>query len=132
MNNIFSSRILERLRLIGITKAAHRISPKFPVEADCILSHLGLIRPSWMTNTRSVVETLPCSIIARLGSKSADCPILNIITISEVITLDVFSGFPEKMVVKALRGFPQQGISPLRVIVETSIWCFIASREPSR
>ena len=39
---------------------------------DCILSQLGLIRPSLLTHIRSVVETLACPIITGLASKPAD------------------------------------------------------------
>ena len=55
--------------------------PYFHMETDCILSKFRLIRPSLLTNTRSVVEGLPYPIITDLGSLTADCPILNIITI---------------------------------------------------
>ena len=47
---------------------------------DCILSDIRLIRPSFITNARSVVESLPYPIKADEGSNPADYPISNVIT----------------------------------------------------
>jgi len=43
-----------------------------------------LIKSSLLTNIRSVSDALPYPIIADLGSKHADCPILLTITIPEL------------------------------------------------
>jgi len=53
----------------------------FPKGPDCILSKLWMVNPSLFTNTRSVSECLPYPTIMELGSNTADCPILHIITI---------------------------------------------------
>jgi len=81
----------------------------FPSRLDCILSQLRLIRSSKPTNTRSVSDALPCPIIAELGSKHADCPILPTITVPELnlchITLSELC-----LVWKAVRGSPNNKV----------------------
>ena len=88
----------------------HGCSCKFPYRPDRILSHLWLIRPSLMTNTRSISETQPFPIITEVGCKPADCPILFIFTIPKFIILGHCILSEYNLVEKALRGFPQQGI----------------------
>ena len=74
--------------LIGIS-----LPLSFPKGMDCILTRFRLIRPSLPSDYRSVSDALPCPIIADLGSKPADCPILNIITIPEFYSRP-YDGFP--------------------------------------
>jgi len=44
---------------------------------------------SSQAHTRAVVEATPCPTITDLGAVAADYPILNAITMSEVITLPI-------------------------------------------
>ncbi len=81
---IFIFKIISNLTL-NLNK--HSYSQKFPIEEDCILSQLRLIKSSLLTHIRSVSDALPFPIIADLGSKHADCPIFFIITIPKFITL---------------------------------------------
>jgi len=83
----------------------------FPKGVDCILSKLRLIRTSLFTNSRSVSETEPCSIIARVGSHLliAHCNILIIFTIPENIS--AFEPFQAQIGRLSFRGFQQQAIS---------------------
>ena len=60
------------------------------MRTDCILCQLRLTKPSLLTNSRAVVEGKPYSVmLTSLGFEPADCPIFNVITMSEVITLDI-------------------------------------------
>jgi len=70
-----------------------------------------LIKSSSLTNTRSVSDALPYPIIADLGSKHADCPILLTITIPE-LNLCHIKPFGIMLGVEGSKGFPeQQGVS---------------------
>ena len=49
-------------------------SIRFHVWLDCILTSLGIGRPSQRSGTRSVSESLPYASVTHLGSNPADCP----------------------------------------------------------
>lgn len=65
-----------------------------------------LTKQSLLTDARAVVEGVPCPIKTDLGTLPADCPIFNVITIPEVITLGTTFSFENEVVVKAIRGSP--------------------------
>jgi hypothetical protein len=94
----------------AFNSSKHFYSQKFPIGEDCILSQLGLIRPSLLTHIRSVSDTLPYPIIADLGSRYAGCPIFFIITSPKFITLGHTILSKLCLVEKALRGFPNNKI----------------------
>ncbi len=73
---------------------------------DCILSRFKLFRLSLSTDTRAVVEGVSYPIIADLDTLPADCPILNVITIPEVITLGIIQSFLSISSSLGSKGFP--------------------------
>ena len=58
------------------------LSHEFPRGSDCTLSHLRLARPSSVTHTLPVSETLPYAAISHLGSRLriVHCSILYLVT----------------------------------------------------
>ena len=133
-------------------------SPDFHQGPDCTLSPLRWTRPSLWTNTRAVPK-LPatqfpdpsceaslkerrilvialhshCTCIALsqtdVDALPTDCPILNVITMSEVITLPIAKSFPKTRSSSGYQGFPDcWGVLPPFLLQEkeTNGWTFVS------
>ena len=96
------------------------ISRRFLTKADCILSLFGLLKPSQKTHTRSVSECLSYPSKSDLDSNTADCPISYIdYRWVRLLTVVSFWTFVQMMVIRALRGFPHQGMShTIHIVLE--------------
>jgi len=81
----------------------------FPRGVDCILSRGTMCtRPTPVQSLTAFPAGSHCSL--RVESHHADCPILAIITVPEFCS-PPRSGFPRRLVRKALRGFPNNKVS---------------------
>ena len=73
---------------------------------DCILCRFKLVRLSLPTGTRAVVEGVSYPTISDVDTLPADYPILNVITMPEVITLGITNSFPFVSRSLGSKGFP--------------------------
>jgi|688.fasta_scaffold234064_2 hypothetical protein len=78
----------------------------FLVRPEYTLSLIGLIRPSFETHNRLLVEPSPCSIITSLGAWLRITQFFTFLPLGTTINRVLLKCFHYKMVVKTLEGLP--------------------------